>query len=221
MRLVEEDVLQQDNTEIKRRYAEPFAFLGNSLLRAPSQVEPLALSPSFWDYFDDFPELGIRGAVSDCRQCVESLHNAEVSEKEVAQRISAEFSKLFLGPPSPTAPPWETFYQGDDAHVGYGEPTFDMRHLLTRYGLVLDGPMRQYEDHMGVELLLLSELCLRNEVSNPEVLEYMDTHPYAWIDDLIGRIESHCSEGFYICLLRLSKGMMDSLKCDISSSAIS
>lgn len=45
--------------------------------------------------------------------------------------------------------------------VGFGEPTFQMREVLRSLGLEVAGPSNQYEDHLGLELLCLSEMCRR------------------------------------------------------------
>lgn len=45
--------------------------------------------------------------------------------------------------------------------VGFGQATFEMQDLLRKAGLQVQNENNQYADHMGIELLLLSELCRR------------------------------------------------------------
>ncbi len=52
-------------------------------------------------------------------------------------------------------------YRQQGCAVGFGEATHQMRAALRDNGLELAQAGRQYEDHMGIELLLASELCRR------------------------------------------------------------
>lgn len=86
---------------------------------------------------------------------------AQAVFNKAVEHAAVEYTHLFVGPPSPAAPPWETMNLHEGATVGFGEPTFQMRALLREAGLELSNENRQYEDHMGIELLYLSELCRR------------------------------------------------------------
>lgn len=81
--------------------------------------------------------------------------------ENAVRAVSVEFTHLFMGPPSPACPPWETYYRETGTKNGFGRATFEMREILRGLGLRASGPGNQFEDHAGLELLVLSEMCRR------------------------------------------------------------
>lgn len=139
--------------------ADAYAFLGNSLLRPMSQTADAGLDASFWSVFPDFESEDVAHAIDSLALWAES-HKGEARDAVVTD-VSVEYTALFIGPPSPLAPPWETMNRHEGVTVGFGEPTFQMREVLRGLGLEAAGPSNQYEDHLGIELLCLSEMCRR------------------------------------------------------------
>ena len=189
-----------------------YAFLGNSLLSPMSRTESVGLDPAFWR------ELGGRreGALADSAEAVASWAkraSADAARSEVVQRVSVEFTKLFVGPPKPAAAPWESANGPVDSHVGFGEATFAMRERLRALGLELCNENNQYEDHVGIELLYLSELCRRAseepsgaacDAAAPdaeEIASFIREHPLAWVPRLREKVAASQPEGYFIRLL--------------------
>lgn len=138
--------------------ADVYAFLGNSLLRPMSQTADAGLDPEFWGAFPDFGSEAVAEAADALGLWAASQGAGR--EKAVTD-VSVEYTALFVGPPAPAAPPWETMNRREGVTVGFGEPTFQMREVLRSLGLAAAGPSNQYEDHLGLELLCLSEMCRR------------------------------------------------------------
>lgn len=134
-------------------FAEAFAFVGNSLLTPISHTSQAGLHPAFWEHFPDFGSFQVREALEALKTW------AECAPQDSVTKVSVEFTQLFVGPPKPAAPPWETYYRGEEVTSGFGRPTLEMREALQEVGLELSNENNQYEDHIGIELLLLSELC--------------------------------------------------------------
>ena len=190
-----------------------YAFLGNSLLSPMSRTESVGLDPAFWR------ELGglLDGALADSAESLASWAeraSADAARSEVVQRVSVEFTKLFVGPPKPAAAPWESANGPVDSHVGFGEATFAMRERLRALGLELCNENNQYEDHVGIELLYLSELCRRaSEESSgvaacdaaapdaEEIASFIREHPLAWVPRLREKVAASQPEGYFIRLL--------------------
>lgn len=189
-----------------------YAFLGNSLLSPMSRTESVGLDPAFWR------ELGglLDGALTDSAESLASWAeraSADAARSEVVQRVSVEFTKLFVGPPKPAAAPWESANGPVDSHVGFGEATFAMRERLRALGLELCNKNNQYEDHVGIELLYLSELCHRasEEASGAacdaaapdaeEIASFIREHPLAWVPRLREKVAASQPEGYFIRLL--------------------
>lgn len=189
-----------------------YAFLGNSLLSPMSRTESVGLDPAFWR------ELGglLDGALADSAESLASWAkraSADAARSEVVQRVSVEFTKLFVGPPKPAAAPWESANGPVDSHVGFGEATFAMRERLRALGLELCNENNQYEDHVGIELLYLSELCRRAseepsgaacDAAAPdaeEIASFIREHPLAWVPRLCEKVAASQPEGYFIRLL--------------------
>lgn len=197
-----------------------YAFLGNSLLSPMSRTESVGLDPAFWR------ELGglLDGALADSAESLASWAkraSADAARSEAVQRVSVEFTKLFVGPPKPAAAPWESANGPVDSHVGFGEATFAMRERLRALGLELCNENNQYEDHVGIELLYLSELCRRaSEESSgvaacdaaapdaEEIASFIREHPLVWVPRLREKVAASQPEGYFVRLLDVALALL-------------
>lgn len=211
--------------------ADAYAFLGNSLLRPMSQTPDAGLDPSFWSVFPDFGSEDVAHAIDSLALWAEGRKGD--AREGVVTDVSVEYTALFIGPPTPLAPPWETMNRREGVTVGFGEPTFQMREVLRGLGLEAAGPSNQYEDHLGIELLCLSEMCRRrawaldmaetacevavrdgdtgalaHEPSDAEIATFIDAHPLAWIGALESKAEAAWPDGYYVHLLTLAKSVL-------------
>lgn len=219
------------NAEEWQAFAEAHAFVGNSLLKPMTQTAPAGIDPAFWEAFPAFGDAGVAAAAASCGRAAAAIAERAGSAEAAIERVAVEYTHLFVGPPSPAAPPWETFYRGGEAGgatVGFGEATFEMRRLLREAGLELRNENRQYEDHLGIELLYLSELCRRQaqevgecgagnaepagsravEAAAPAVRAFIEQHPLAWIDALHSRIAQERPDGYFAPLLALEQELL-------------
>lgn len=197
-----------------------YASLGNSLLSPMSRTESVGLDPAFWR------ELGglLDGALADSAESLASWAkraSADAARSEAVQRVSVEFTKLFVGPPKPAAAPWESANGPVDSHVGFGEATFAMRERLRALGLELCNENNQYEDHVGIELLYLSELCRRaSEESSgvaacdaaapdaEEIASFIREHPLVWVPRLREKVAASQPEGYFVRLLDVALALL-------------
>lgn len=197
-----------------------YAFLGNSLLSPMSRTESVGLDPAFWR------DLGglLDGALADSAESLASWAeraSADAARSEVVQRVSVEFTKLFVGPPKPAAAPWESANGPVDSHVGFGEATFAMRERLRVLGLELCNENNQYEDHVGIELLYLSELCRRASEGSSgaaacdaavpdaeEIASFIREHPLVWVPRLREKVAVSQPEGYFVRLLDLALALL-------------
>lgn len=196
--------------------SEAYAFLGNSLLLSMNQTADLGADPAFWEAFPDFGSAKVRAAADGCAAWA---RRAGDGGKEAAvQEAAVEHTRLFAGPPRPAAAPWETFYRGDgEVNVGFGQATAEMRALLREAGLEVSGPSNQYADHMGIELLLLSELCRRAAQAKGEedavelgarIAAFMADHPLGWADKLLEAAEVAAPQGYIAGLVGLEQALL-------------
>lgn len=198
--------------------SQAYAFFGNSLLKPMAQTANIGLDPAFWEEFPTFGSADVSRATGTCAACARRmiLHASGTGE-DPAVRCSVEFTRLFIGPPRPAAAPWETMHRQPEgeARAGFGVATFEMRGLLRDAGLALSNENHQYEDHLGIELLYLSELCRRiaenAEASREDeeaVRAFVEDHPLAWIESFHESVRAAAPDGYFDCLLALCRAVL-------------
>lgn len=194
--------------------SEAYAFIGNSLLKPMTMTSTVGLDPAFWEAFPSFDDEAVAEAVAACARYAEgAVQRAEAGEDE-PQRAAVEYTKLFVGPPSPAAAPWETMYRGENVTVGFGQATFEMRELLRAVGLEVRNANNQYEDHMGIELLYLSELCRLRVIGQSatelaDIAAFIEQHPLAWIEPFRDRVSEAAPNGYFAGLLLVAQRVLE------------
>lgn len=199
------------------QYAElqaAFALLGNALL-TPANRMPEIVDAELWQQAPVFDSSDALAAADElARWCAETSHDDFDS---LAQMVGVEYAQLFVGPPSPAVAPWETMHVVEGATCGFGEPTWVMRQALRDCGLALSGTNHQFEDHIGVELLVLSELCGRVLQGGhaagavdavDEVTRFAHERPASWIERLVTVAQQERPDGFYCRLLAYAAALL-------------
>lgn len=180
-----------------------YAFLGNTLMEPMTQGSRAALDVSFWDTFPDFGSDKVAERLDECADFVAGLL-ASYGE-DAATRTSVEFARLFVGPPEPAAAPWEGAYREGFDIGSSADPAQDMKRLMDEIGIALDPAEVPHLDHLGIELLYLSEICHRQQ---PESVGFIVEHPLAWIDAFTAQVEAAAGEGFYLHILHVIKEVL-------------
>ena len=190
------------------------AFLANSLLEPIQGSNAVAFTTKFWN---DFP---IESANSQIKSGLEQLVNCSsklevLSGEEAKEQIMVEYTSLFLGPGLPNAPLWESFYRTSEK-VYFGRTTFEMKEMLYANGLESKRKNQQPEDHIGLELMLISVLTEQlttferdQQVSRiKEQILFMDEHLLSWIPELCRDAKEHGTIGFYGAFIELIWGVL-------------
>lgn len=147
------------------------------------------------------------------QQNLETQRNLATQRKVTG--VSVEFTHLFVGPPRPNAYPWETFYRGEGIINGFGHATLEMKQALQEIGLKLDNKNNQYEDHIGIELLYISELCSKGIDAVVAHKSFIEAHPLSWIDRLQASIRAEIPGGYFDLVVGLTKELLISFKKNI------
>lgn len=191
--------------------ARSYAFLGNSLLAPMTQTESVGLDPAFWGSFPAFGDADVQAAADAMAQRAQTLRASD----DAVLDVSVEYTHLFVGPPRPAAAPWETFYRAgetaSDTVVGFGEATFAMRRQLRAMGLELSNENNQYEDHIGIELLCLSELCARaarGEADVADVAAFAGERPASWFDAFAECVAQERPDGYFAGLVAVVAALL-------------
>lgn len=184
-----------------------------------TKTSDVGLTAEFWNAFPTFGDAGAQAALGKMAAFAQGAQELACDGGPRAVDACAyEFTRLFVGPPHPEAAPWESAYlQNGDAQkrgvVGFGEATHDMRRLLREVGLELRNENNQYEDHMGIELLFLSELCKRAAAGEAgfdsrRAADFAQAHPLAWIDGFAAKVNAAAPEGYFANLLAVTKALL-------------
>lgn len=181
-----------------------YAFLGNSLMEPMNENSHAGLDASFWDTFPDFGSDDVAEKLDACADYVTGLVRSYGDD--ALNRTSVEYARLFVGPPEPAAVPWEGYYLAGQDGTDDGRAAEDMADLLAGVGITLDRQQVPHLDHMGIELLYLSELCHRQA---PESLGFIIAHPLSWIGAFADRIEAAAGEGFYLAVVRIAESLLE------------
>lgn len=181
-----------------------YAFLGNSLMEPMTETSHAGIEPAFWDTFPDFGSDDVAEKLDACADYVNGL--AQSYGNDAVNRTSVEYARLFVGPPAPAAVPWEGFYLNGGEGSDDGKAADDMKDLLADVGITLDPAQVPHLDHMGIELLYLSELCHRQV---PESLGFIIAHPLSWIGAFANKIEGAAGEGYYLSVVRIAQALLE------------
>lgn len=205
--------------------SEAYGFLGNSLLAPMTMTASVGLDGRFWEAFPTFGDQGLTDAVAACVCWTQSVRSrAEESGEDSVERCAVEYTRLFIGPPSPLAPPWETMYRASNVTVGFGQATFEMRQLLREAGFELRNDNRQYEDHMGIELLYLSDRCRWLSGDPVEIVDarqklasFIDDHPLDWIGSFRDCVEEQSPDGYFSRILLVTQCLLKWHRAELSA----
>ena len=138
---------------------------------------------------------------------------------EVFDKMRAEYTRLFIGLDKVIAPPWESVHLGKDRLI-FQERTLDVRAWYKSFGLEAEKLHQEPDDHIGLELLFLSQLAAQgiqalNEQDNPrfeEILnaqrEFLKHHLGAWALTWCGLVEKNARTDFYNGLALMTRGAL-------------
>ena len=187
------------------KYEKAFAWLGNAMLVSPNLFGDTLPIADIWKVFPSINK-EIDLMVSDILQFIEE-------QEDFITSASLEYAQLFIGPPEPKAFPWQSNYE-ENIDYGFGKSAIDMREIIRGLGLSTTNEFKQYDDHIGMELIVASELIKSMETkkrSSQEIKEYLLTYPIHWIDDLAGKVHEHYPDGYYYKVLKIVKEILFNL----------
>ena len=141
----------------------------------------------FWDGFVlEAANAQMEEAFDKLKAVACKLHGKPL--EQAVQDIAVEYTRLFIGPGTPPAPLWESLYCEGGRYL-FGQPTFDMREEFRKHGFRLNETAKQFEDHLGVELLFLGAMSERFPQAAPsaeaitEQIAFLDAHPLWWVGE--------------------------------------
>ncbi|WP_369311355.1 molecular chaperone [Providencia rettgeri] len=121
-----------------------------------------------------------------------------------------DFTRLFIGPDAPPAPPWESTYVSRDKLL-FQECTLAVKSFYKKYGFELTQKELEAADHIGYELDFmwnLSQQIVERAILTPELTDetkallqasytFLNDHLLAFITSFCRELHNHANTPFY------------------------
>lgn len=136
--------------------------------------------------------------------------------------INIDYNRLLVGPGTPLAPPWESFYFNDQGLL-FQEQTMQVREWFRRFDLESEKIHTEPDDHIGLEFSFLGHLSARAMTSierdAPDEYEsiieaqrdFLVQHPLNWVSKWCDRMLRNAQTDFYLGVALLVRGGLKEL----------
>lgn len=196
-------------------YARHYAY---DLLRRLFMEEPTAELMNYLQQnngFEFFPVDNGLPSVNDAIAAIKRYlteHHFKAGEGDF-ENLHWDFTRLFIGPETPPAPPWESVYVSRDKLL-FQQHTLDVKRYYDHYGFSLKQDETEAADHIGFELefiYLLSSQAIAlleahpndraefNELTKAQ-LNFLQRHILAFSGEFTFNIHLHAQTDFYRAL---------------------
>jgi len=195
-----------------------YFLLSKFLLEEPDQGSLARLADT--KFFKDFriPENDaiVEGATL-LQECFEEQNGSDQSSS--LEALQLEYTRLFLGPDTLPAPPWESAYRSASKTI-FTELTLEVRNQYAKFGLSFEKEGREPDDHVGLELEFLSHLCKaveeafeqRDEAKALSVLaaqrDFFDAHVNCWTPQFFEDLFNSATTPFYQGIAKFTAGFL-------------
>lgn len=194
------------------RMAAAFTTLSRLLLAAPAQEVLDQLRDA--ELLSQWPG----------RPCAESRDGvAALLESGRAQEdagdVRRDFVRLFVGPGPMAAPPYGSVHSSEEGLV-FEDDTFAVRAAYAEFGLVAPRLNQEPDDHIGLEMAFIGELCVRGldaldsaddaEVSRvvSAIARFLNEHLLVWGPQCLTLITTEATSSFYRGVGALGLGLL-------------
>ena len=157
---------------------------------------------------------GEDGDVLDCTATFLGEIREDTKNPAFLEEVKAEYTRLFIGPESLMAPPWESVYGQKDAML-FQESTLEVRNTYRRFGLLPEGYPRVADDSLALELHFMTLLArhglgafyagdaeaLRSDLDGSG--EFLEKHLLIWVPKFLECMKGTKSRVLYpqMCLV--------------------
>ena len=199
-------------TDVWTFRTELYNFFATCLLEWFHPENHEVLTQNFWSKFpveaaNPQLEAGLKQLIT-CTSKLEKLRKEDAVEK-----VAVEYTQLFIGTPTPKAPPIESYYFSNKKAI-FDQKTVEMRLLLNKNGLESTKKDRHPEDHLGLQLLFIAEKTkklhtLQSDKQTSKVKKqiiFINDHLLSWIPGLCNDAKEYGTTGFYGGLIELIWG---------------
>jgi len=202
-------------------YAATTGFVARLLLDSPDGPLLAALSApgvlDEWPVRADQHQAGLAALAASLAEGAESM-----------REMHDDYRRLFLGPEQVLACPYESVYLNEE-HLTFGSQTLAVREWYSRYGLRAPAAGREPDDHIGLELVFVSHLCMlaldfaeRGDDQSVTdtcfaLREFLNEHLLLWSDECLDHMLANAQTQFYQGVGLLTQGILRGLEQDFAS----
>jgi len=148
-------------------------------------------------------------------------HRGELAQESLDQ-LRADYTRLFIGPDRVLAPPWESVHRSVDRLL-FQEQTLQVREWYRRFGLEVANIYREPDDHVALELALLSHVAGlaakaaedRDEAALLRLIDaerdFLAQHPVNWVPEWSEMVVRQARTVFYRGVALLTRGAIAEL----------
>lgn len=138
-------------------------------------------------------------------------------------RLQRDYARLFIGPGSMLAPPYESVYRSESG-ILFEKCTLDVRSFYLEFDLETDGTNVRPDDHVGLELQFMSYLCEMGlsrledhdqrgcQETFSSLKRFFSVHIGLWAPSFCGRVVEYAETDFYRAIAFLTLGTLKSLQ---------
>jgi len=131
----------------------------------------------------------------------------DLSDDSIAM-IQDNHMKLFIGPVSVIAPPWESVYLEHDGTI-FGQSTLKVREIYRQHGLQIPNVNKEPDDHVRFEAAFVNYICMQAiealEKENFPVYDhliqalrdFMNAHMNVWVPEFAKTVSDKSFSDFY------------------------
>lgn len=139
--------------------------------------------------------------------------------EEMFDALRSDYTRLFIGPGQPLAPPWESVHVNRTGLTFQAE-TLDVRRWYARSGLEFEKLHNEPDDHIGVELAFVSALASRamDLLSHENITRTMDglrgfadQHLLKWAPAWCRKSAEVAETDLYKGTLKMTEGCLNDL----------
>ena len=137
--------------------------------------------------------------------------------------LARDHQRLFVGPGPLLAPPYESVYRSRE-HLLFEEQTLQVREAYRAFGLVAPALNREPDDHIGLELHFLAEVCLRSldaldsgdddrfDATLAAHQAFLTDHLLVWGPECLGLVRDNARTDYFRGAALLTTGLLDQAK---------
>lgn len=147
------------------------------------------------------------------------LKQLDVANGDSMDRLYWDYTRLFIGPHELPTPPWESAYLSEERLL-FQKETLEVRRAYLKYALIAKEFKREADDHLGLELDFMYQLCLLalkgiDEQKSTEVREiiedqrdFLEKHLLQWVPQLCQDILQNANTSFYRGMAKVLSGAL-------------